>query len=283
MRQSSLRFDGDNNSRKPLFKLAVYVVLGIALMMLDSHFAAVQSIRQVGATILYPIQWLANQPVRLYQYVGNLSQSQAELLEQNRILQEENGRLKIRLQRDKVNLSELSELKKLYGLQQRGISDVIGAEVISNGKDPLSGKLIINKGSSDGVKNGDAVIDTEGLIGQVTQVQMKSSEISLLSGSKTIVPVVVERTGQRSLLYGNGSKLDLRYFPTGSDLKPNDILLTSGLDSVYPAGIPVATVNQVVRASGAPYYDTTLTPFAALQGSRFVLVLPQHIYAPTEP
>lgn len=283
MKQSSLRFDGDNNSRKPLFKLAVYVVLGIALMMLDSHFAAVQSIRQVGATILYPIQWLANQPVRLYQYVGNLSRSQAELLEQNRILQEENGRLKIRLQRDKVNLSELSELKKLYGLQQRGISDVIGAEVISNGKDPLSEKLIINKGSSDGVKNGDAVIDTEGLIGQVTQVQMKSSEISLLSSSKTIVPVVVERTGERSLLYGSSSKLDLRYFPTASDLKPNDILLTSGLDSVYPAGIPVATVNEVVRASGTPYYDTTLTPFAALQGSRFVLVLPQHIYAPTEP
>ncbi|WP_165010388.1 rod shape-determining protein MreC [Neisseria yangbaofengii] len=283
MKQSSLRFDGDDNRRKPLFKLAVYVVLGIALMMLDSHFAAVQSIRQLGATMLYPIQWLANQPVRLYQYVGNLSQSQADLLEQNRILQEENGRLKIRLQRDKVNLSELSELKKLYGLQQRGISDVIGAEVISNGKDPLSEKLIINKGSSNGVKNGDAVIDTEGLIGQVTQVQMKSSEVSLLSSSKTIVPVVVARTGERSLLYGSGSKLDLRYFPTASDLKPNDVLLTSGLDSVYPAGIPVATVNQVVRALGTPYYDTTLTPFAALQGSRFVLVLPQHVYAPTEP
>ncbi|WP_165088171.1 rod shape-determining protein MreC [Neisseria yangbaofengii] len=283
MKQSSLRFDGDDNRRKPLFKLAVYVVLGIALMMLDSHFSAVQSIRQLGATMLYPIQWLANQPVRLYQYVGNLSQSQADLLEQNRILQEENGRLKIRLQRDKVNLSELSELKKLYGLQQRGISDVIGAEVISNGKDPLSEKLIINKGSSNGVKNGDAVIDTEGLIGQVTQVQMKSSEVSLLSSSKTIVPVVVARTGERSLLYGSGSKLDLRYFPTASDLKPNDVLLTSGLDSVYPAGIPVATVNQVVRALGTPYYDTTLTPFAALQGSRFVLVLPQHVYAPTEP
>ncbi|WP_416190762.1 rod shape-determining protein MreC [Neisseria sp. CCUG12390] len=283
MNPSSLRFDGDENGRKPWLRLAFYLILSVVLMLLDYRFAAVQSIRQVGATVLYPIQWLANQPVRLYQYVGNLSQSQADLLEQNRLLQEENGRLKIRLQRDKVNLSELSELKKLYGLQQRGIRDVIGAEVISNGKDPLSEKLIINKGSRDGVKTGDAVIDTAGLIGQITQVQLKSAEVSLLSGNKSIVPVVVERTGERSLLYGSGTKLDLRYFPTASDLKPDDVLLTSGLDSVYPAGIPVATVNQVTRISGTPYYQTILTPFAALRGSRFVLVLSQHVYAPAKP
>lgn len=283
MNPSSLRFDGEGNSRKPLWKLIFFVGLSIGLMMLDYRFAAVQSIRQAGATVLYPMQWLANQPVRLYQYIGNLSQSQADLLEQNRLLQEENGRLKIRLQRDKVNLSELAELKKLYALQQRGIRDVIGAEVISNGKDPLSEKLIINKGSRDGVKAGDAVIDTEGLIGRVTQVQLKSAEVSLLSGSQIIVPVVVERTGERSLLYGNGTRIDLRYFPTASDLKPNDILLTSGLDSVYPAGIPVARVNQVAQASGTPYYQTVLMPFAALRGSRFVLVLPQHVYTPTKP
>ena len=85
-----------------------------------------------------------------YQYISNQSQSQTELLEQNRLLLEENGRLKIQLQRDKVNLSELQELKKLYGLQQKGISNVIGAEVLSSGKDPLSERLIINKGSGEG-------------------------------------------------------------------------------------------------------------------------------------
>lgn len=282
MKQSSLRFDGIG-SRKLFVKLVVYMAAGVALMMLDNRFAAVQTVRQAGATALYPIQWLANQPVRLYQYVGSLSQSQVELLEKNRLLQEENGRLKIRLQRDKVNLSELSELKKLYGLQQRGIREAVGAEVISNGKDPLSEKLIINKGSSDGLKTGDAVIDTEGLIGQVTQVQLKSAEVSLLSGSQSIVPVVVERTGERSLLYGGGTKLDLRYFPTASDLKSGDILLTSGLDGIYPAGIPVAAVKQVARASGTPYYSVTLKPFAALQGSRFVLVLSQQAYQAVKP
>ncbi|MCP1771231.1 rod shape-determining protein MreC [Neisseria perflava] len=279
--KSSLRFDAQGGGL--LLRLLAYAVLAVCLLVLDSRFSAVQSLRQVAATVLYPLQWVANQPVRLYQHISNLTQSQAGLLEQNRLLLEENGRLKTRLQRDKVNLSELSELKKLYGLQQRGIRDVVGAEVVSNGKDPLSEKLIINKGSSDGLQNGDAVIDKGGLLGQLTQVQPYSSEVTLLSANDSIVPVTVERTGENNLLYGNGTRPELRYFPTSSDLKPNDILLTSGLDSVYPAGIPVATVKEVVRASGTPYYATTLEPFAALRGSRFVLVVSQQTPKTAQP
>ncbi|ASK28250.1 rod shape-determining protein MreC [Neisseria chenwenguii] len=282
MEHSSLRFNGETGGRL-LMKLAAYSAVAVVLLMLDSRFSAVQTIRQTVATVLYPMQWLANQPVRLYQYANNLSQSQTELLEQNRVLQEENGRLKIRLQRDKVNLSELNELKKLYGLQQRGINNVVGAEVISSGKDPLSEKLIINKGSSGGVKEGDTVIDTDGLIGRVTQVQLQSSEVTLLSGGNGIVPVTVERTGERNLVYGRGGRLDLRYFPVSSDLKAKDVLLTSGLDDLYPAGIPVATVEEAVRGSGTPYYAAKLKPFAALNGSRFVLVVSRHPLTESRP
>ncbi|MDU5727429.1 MAG: rod shape-determining protein MreC, partial [Neisseria sp.] len=243
------------------------------LMVADYRFSLMQPVRAAVMPMLYPVQWLANQPVQLYQYFADLSQSKSELLEQNRRLLEENGRLKIDLQRDKVNTDELRELKKLYGLQQKGIHNVIGAEVISNGKDPLSERLIIGKGSQDGLKVGDAVIDQSGLIGLLTQVHTQSAEIELISSGQSIVPIAVSRTGERNLAYGNGNGLDLRYFPTGSDLKPGDILLTSGLDGTYPAGIPVATVSKVVRASGTPYYDTQLTPLAALRSSRFVLVL----------
>ena len=124
----------------------------------------------------------------------------------------------------------------------------------------------------------DYVLDDP--IGLLTQVHTQSAEIELISSGQSIVPVAVSRTGERNLAYGNGSGLDLRYFPTGSDLKPGDVLLTSGLDGTYPAGIPVATVSKVVRASGTPYYDTQLTPLAALRSSRFVLVLSS---APSSP
>ncbi|UNV88411.1 rod shape-determining protein MreC [Morococcus cerebrosus] len=254
-------------------RFIAYLLLGAGIMVADGRFNLMQPVRTAAAEILYPVQWLATQPVRLYQYFSNQSQSQTELLEQNRLLLEENGRLKIQLQRDKVNLSELQELKKLYGLQQKGISNVIGAEVLSSGKDPLSERLIINKGSGEGVAAGDAVIDQNGLIGRITLVHANSAEVELMAAAQSIVPVAVERTGERNLAYGNGVGLDLRYFPTGSDLKPQDVLITSGLDGIYPAGIPVARVDKVVRASGTPYYDTELTPFAALRRSRFVLVL----------
>ena len=137
----------------------------------------------------------------------------SELLEQNRRLLEENGRLKIDLQRDKVNTDELRELKKLYGLQQKGIHNVIGAEVISNGKDPLSERLIIGKGSQDGLKVGDAVIDQSGLIGLLTQVHTQSAEIGLISGGQSIVPIAVSRTGERKLGIGNGKRFGFALFP----------------------------------------------------------------------
>lgn len=279
MERSSLRFD-EAKDPKLLPRFVVYIALAAGLMVADYRFSLMQPVRAAVMPMLYPVQWLANQPVQLYQYFADLSQSKSELLEQNRQLLEENGRLKIDLQRDKVNTDELRELKKLYGLQQKGIHNVIGAEVISNGKDPLSERLIIGKGSQDGLKVGDAVIDQSGLIGLLTQVHTQSAEIGLISGGQSIVPIAVSRTGERNLAYGNGNGLDLRYFPTGSDLKPGDVLLTSGLDGTYPAGIPVATVSKVVRASGTPYYDTQLTPLATLRSSRFVLVLSS---APSSP
>lgn len=279
MERSSLRFD-EAKGPKLLPRFVVYIMLAAGLIVADYRFSLMQPVRAAVMPMLYPVQWLANQPVQLYQYFADLSQSKSELLEQNRQLLEENGRLKIDLQRDKVNTNELRELKKLYGLQQKGIHNVIGAEVISNGKDPLSERLIIGKGSQDGLKVGDAVIDQSGLIGLLTQVHTQSAEIELISSGQSIVPVAVSRTGERNLAYGNGSGLDLRYFPTGSDLKPGDVLLTSGLDGTYPAGIPVATVSKVVRASGTPYYDTQLTPLVALRSSRFVLVLSS---APSSP
>jgi len=279
MERSSLRFD-EAKGPKLLPHFVIYIVLAAGLMVADYRFSLMQPVRAAVMPMLYPVQWLANQPVQLYQYFADLSQSKSELLEQNRRLLEENGRLKIDLQREKVNTDEVRELKTLYGLQQKGIHNVIGAEVISNGKDPLSERLIIGKGSQDGLKVGDAVIDQSGLIGLLTQVHTQSAEIGLISGGQSIVPVAVSRTGERNLAYGNGNGLDLRYFPTGSDLKPGDILLTSGLDGTYPAGIPVATGSKVVRAAGTPYYDTQLTPLAALRSSRFVLVLSS---APSSP
>ncbi|MFS6936986.1 rod shape-determining protein MreC [Neisseria animaloris] len=260
---------------KPISKLVVLSIVSIALMMLDSRYSAVQHAKGYVATVLYPLQWLANQPVQLYRYTHGFLQSQANLMADNQRLVAENGRLKTLLGQAEVHQRELGELKKLQGLQQNGIQVTGSAEVISNGKDPLSDKLILNKGSQSGLRAGDAVIDQNGLIGQITQVQSLSAELTLITNSKMVIPVMVARTGERSLLYGNGGTVNLRYFPTDADLQPKDILVTSGLDSVYPAGIPVAEILQAVKSSGMPYYQVSLMPLAAFRSSKYVLTLPQ--------
>ena len=281
MAEQSLNFA--RKGIKPVSKLIILSIISIVLMMLDNRYAAVQAAKGYAATALYPLQWLANQPVRLYEYMSGFMQSQTALLASNRQLLEENGRLKMLAQQTQQQKRELQELQALGCLQQHGVQAVATAEVISNGKDPLSDKLIINKGSRNGLQNGDAVIDQYGLIGQITQVQPLSAELTLITNSQTVIPVVVARTGVRSLLYGSGGAVNLRYFPTDADLQPGDILQTSGLDSVYPQGIPVARVDQAARAAGTPYYRVTLSPLAAFRSSKYVLTLPQTAAQPATP
>lgn len=259
----------------PVTKLIGLSLVSISLMVLDTRYAAVQQAKSVVATALQPLQWVANQPVRLYEYSRSFLQSQNKLLDENQRLREENMRLQALSNQLHAQAKELKELHLLQRLQAHGIEASTTAQIISNSKDPLADKLIINRGSHHNLQVGDAVIDQNGLIGQITQVQPFSSELTLLTHSQMVIPVMVARTGVRSLLYGNSNEVSLRYFPVDADLQKDDVLVTSGLDSVYPVGVPVAKVTAVQRASGTPYYRTTVLPLAAVNSSKYVLVLPQ--------
>lgn len=271
------RFPAPHHRRQwqPPVKLAAAVVSSLLLLLLDTRYEGVGKGRQYLATVLYPLQWVANKPVEVYDYFSTMLQEQHELLRENRRLTAENARLTLEARQSGVRLRELSELKTLAGLQEHGLRATVTAEVVSGGKDPAANRIAVNKGSRHGVKTGDAAADEGGLLGQVMQVQPLSAEIHLLTETGTVVPVMVERTGVRTLVYGGGGTLLLRYFPTDADLRADDVLLTSGLDDVYPAGIPVARVLQAARDAGTPYYKVRLQPAAALQRSRYVLLLPQ--------
>lgn len=256
-------------------KLILLTFFSIALLILDNRFAAVQTAKRYAATALYPLQWLANQPVQWYETGSAFLQSQTYLLTENQRLTAENAQLKMQAKHAQVQARQLSELKSMMALQQHGLDITTAAEVISNGKVPLASRIIIDKGSNQRVKNGDAVVDQHGLLGQVSQVHPFTAEVTMLTDSNIVIPVMVARTGVRSLAHGGSGKITLRYFPTDADLQPDDVLLTSGVDSVYPAGIPVAKVLATGRNAGTPYYRADLKPMAALNSSKYVLVLPQ--------
>ena len=203
-----------------------------------------------------------------------------QLLAENTHLKEENARLNMQLQLQAPAARELSELKTLNHLQPMLAAQAVLAEIVSNGRIPRADRLLITKGSSSGVQVGDPVSDEKGLIGQVTAVQPATAEVTLINNRQSVIPAMVAESGVRTLVYGRGETLDLRYFPVSAELKEGDLLVTSGIDSIYPAGIPIAKVAHADRNSGTPYYRTELTPAANLSSSSYVLVIPQKPQAP---
>ncbi len=256
-------------------KLLVLSAAAIALMSIDNRYAVMGQIKSYAATALYPLQWLANQPVRIYRDSRKLARSQTELLIDNKQLAAENIRLQTQAHKSQQLQRELDELRIINHLATQSLQTGTVSEVISNNKDPLANKLLISRGKAGSLQAGDAVIDRSGLLGQITQVYPFSAEVTLLTSDNHIVPVMVARTGVRSLLYGSGDSVEMRYFPADSDLQNGDTLLTSGLDTVYPAGIPVATVVRASKAGNSPYYQAVIRPLAGFRSSKYVLVLPQ--------
>ena len=256
-------------------KLLVLSAAAIALMSIDNRYAVMGQIKSYAATALYPLQWLANQPVRIYRDSRELARSQTELLIDNKQLAAENIRLQTQAHKSQQLQRELDELRIINHLATQSLQTGTVSEVISNNKDPLANKLLISRGKAGSLQAGDAVIDRSGLLGQITQVYPFSAEVTLLTSDNHIVPVMVARTGVRSLLYGSGDSVEMRYFPADSDLQNGDTLLTSGLDTVYPAGIPVATVVRASKAGNSPYYQAVIRPLAGFRSSKYVLVLPQ--------
>lgn len=256
-------------------KLLVLSAAAIALMSIDNRYAVMGQIKSYAATALYPLQWLANQPVRIYRDSRELARSQTELLIDNKQLAAENIRLQTQAHKSQQLQRELDELRIINHLATQSLQTGTVSEVISNNKDPLANKLLISRGKAGSLQAGDAVIDRSGLLGQITQVYPFSAEVTLLTSDNHIVPVMVARTGVRSLLYGSGDSVEMRYVPADSDLQNGDTLLTSGLDTVYPAGIPVATVVRASKAGNSPYYQAVIRPLAGFRSSKYVLVLPQ--------
>lgn len=259
----------------PVGKLFLLSLTSLALLAMDQRFEGVQHVRKVAASLTFPLQWLASQPVEFYRYTRSLAQSQTALQAQNRQLSAENIRLQAAAHQNSALEKEVGELKSVLGLKQEGFGTSVAAEVVSNGRNFTSNLLVIDKGAESGIRQGDAVIDHNGLVGQIIQVRRLSADVRLISANDLMVPVSVARTGVRSLMYGEGNGIALRYFPQDADLQKNDLLLTSGMDSVYPAGIPVARVTEAAKNTGTAYYRSTLQPVAGLNVSKYLLVLQQ--------
>lgn len=260
-----------------LSKLMFFSALSLFLMVADTRFRITQPVRAALATALYPVQWLALQPVRAVRGGGDYFTT----LNQARLASEDAGR-KLALQSMRAGqveqlTQENNRLRKLLGLREQLNTPVMAAEVLYDAADPYTRKVIIDKGLAQGVDLGSPVLDESGVLGQVTRVHPLVSEVTLLIDRDLAIPVLNVRTGARSVAFGDpavsGSGLELRFMGSNSDVQQGDLLTTSGVDGVYPAGLPVAKISRIERRAESAFAKIYCTPQALVTGARHVMVV----------
>ncbi len=260
-----------------LTKLIFFAALALFLMVADARFGMVRPLRAAIATALYPVQWAVLEPVRLVMgggaYVEGLARLQAKADLAQRQLAAQSARAG---QVEQLNL-ENARLRQLLALRTQITTPGQSAEVLYDAADPYTRKVVVDKGSTQGVVAGSPVLDGLGVLGQVTRTYPMVSEVTLLIDRDQSIPVLNTRTGARSVAYGdpsaNGGQLELRFMAGNSDVQVGDVLTTSGVDGVYPLGLPVATIAKIERRADSAFARIYCTPAAQVAGPRHVLVL----------
>ena len=255
-------------------RLLFFSLLAIGLLVADARLDALERLRQGIGTVLYPVQRVLLVPRdtarTASEYLSDVGRLRAENAELRRI---ETANAKALLQAEQF-ASENSQLRQLLGVRDRTAVRSTVAEVLYASRDPFSRKVVIDKGLQQGVAAGQPVIDTSGVVGQVTRVFPLSSEVTLLTDRYATLPVEITRSGLRSVAFGAGRDggIELRYLPTSADVREGDTVVTSGLDSLYPPGIPVGKVTGVDRSSSA-FVRARLEPLGGVERARLLLVL----------
>jgi rod shape-determining protein MreC len=274
-----------NRGPAPLVRLAFFASLSLALLVLDARFRYTEGLRSVLALAVYPLQTLATMPAALGERISGYFASQSQLREENAELRAKLLIASQAAQRFEAAQAETSRLRRLIGAAERLPLKATPAEILYNGRDPYSRKVVIDKGSRNGISAGSPVVDESGVVGQVTRAQMLSAEVTLLTDKEQAIPVQVVRNGLRAVAFGAGSSgmLELRFMAANAEIQNGDKLVTSGIDGTYPPGLPVATVARIERDAAYAFARIVCQPAAGVESGSYVLVLSSETKRPAYP
>jgi rod shape-determining protein MreC len=255
--------------------LLFFSVLSFAVMVADVRFHHLDAIRQTLATVLHPLQEVISSPIHLFERISGFFVTQVRLQNENLDLKKQALQRSVELQRYHALQTENIYLRQLLDARSALAQDAVMAEVVSIMGDPFTQRLVVDKGSSKGIQGGQPVVDDIGVVGQVTKVFPLSSEVTLLTDQSQAVPVQVRRNSLRAVVFGHGQDgmLDLPYQPVSVDIQAGDELVTSGIDGVYPPGLPVAVVAKVERAADSTFAKIACRPSAGVNRHRQILIL----------
>ncbi len=266
-----------NSPFSPALGLRFLLLAGLSLLLLvidhrDNHLDAVR--KAVGATV-YPLRVIVDAPVSAWRWAIEATASRNDLELENSRLNAERLLTQARLQRYSSLEAENARLRAMLEARATVREQVRVAEILSVSSDPFRHLMVVDKGSVDNVYDGQAVIDADGVIGQVIETGVLSSQCMLISDPGHALPVEVNRNGLRTIARGTGEydQLDLPFLPNNADIEPGDLLVTSGRGGAFPAGYPVAVVDKVTRIPQEPFASVTATPVASLNQVREIMLI----------
>ncbi|MEI7444730.1 MAG: rod shape-determining protein MreC [Burkholderiales bacterium] len=256
-------------------RLGFFALLGIALLVADSRTGLLGAMRQGIGTVLYPLQRTLLVPRDALSistdYLSEIHRLRAENTDLKRL---ETANARVLLQVEQL-AQENRQLRELMGARDRAAVKSVVAEVLYDTRDPFTRRLVLDKGLQQGVATGQPVVDPQGVVGQITRVFPLSAELTLITDRNMTIPVQIQRTGLRAIASGGAEpgRMELRFMSVNADLKEGDIVVTSGLDSLYPAGLPVGRIAVVDRGRTGNFARVLVDPVAGVDRSRLLLVL----------
>jgi rod shape-determining protein MreC len=256
-------------------RLLVWLALAAALMAIDLRTGLLRQVRVAANALVAPIQTVATAPLHAARAMREATAQRAGLVAENADLREQLLFAQARLDRLAIVQEQNNRLRALLDARQKlGLRAQL-AELIDVDLDPYRHRILINQGERHGVFVGQAVIDANGLVGQVLDVEDARATVILLSDPSHAVPVRVQRTGLRVIAYGSGDpgRIELPHVPFSADIKVGDLLVTSGIGGRFPPGLPVATVYEVQTDNSATFAVAEARPLAGIAGATELLLV----------
>jgi rod shape-determining protein MreC len=257
------------------FRLVILAAASIALMVADQRQQYLPVVRGWLSVAVYPVHWAVDAPFSAWHAVSHALTVRAGLQAENTRLKSQNLVLDLRLQRFEALERENQRLREAREGSSRVAQRSLVAGILRVDLDPYRQRVLVDKGTRDGVFKGQAVLDAQGVFGQVTRVGPVSAEVIMLSDPEHAMPVQMNRTGVRTIAVGTGrpDALSLPYLPRSADVEAGDLVVSSGLGGVFPPGYPVATVGEIVRDPAQALLGVQALPLARLDRDPEVLLV----------
>jgi rod shape-determining protein MreC len=259
----------------PNAKLFVYAIACVCIIAVDSRVRMLEPLRQSISVALYPVQQAMLLPRAALEYVGTWIEDQGELSARSERLERNASQAAILAQQYQGLAAENKELRQTLALRQRQDITTLAADILYETREPITRKIVVDRGNFHAIAAGMPVMDAQGLLGQVVRVFPLTSEVNLIVDKDQATPVQVARNGLRAVAYGGvqGGMLEIKFMAGNADIKEGDELYTSGIDGVYPPNLPVAKVIQIDRSTALGFARIVCQPLAGVTRNRHVALI----------